>query len=68
MIGRGNLQHGKYINQGPTRGVKPVADIYIYIKSLFFFKQEIDSCNYGGWLSKSEVSRTDKQKRKIPSS
>lgn len=41
MIGRGNLQHGKYINQGPTRGVKPVADIYIYIESFFFLNKKL---------------------------
>lgn len=36
MTGRGSLQHGKYINQGSTRRIKPVADIYIYMKRFLF--------------------------------
>ena len=34
---------------------------------VFFFLQGIALCNYGGWLSKTEVSGTGRQERKIPS-
>lgn len=64
MTGRGILQHGKYTSQSSTRGAKSlVVTIYIHMKRLN--RKRIELGNYGGWLSKCEVNRTNKQERKI---
>lgn len=62
----GGLQHGEYVGQGSTRGAEPVADTYMHPKRFFFPPQGIALCNYGGWLSKTDVSGTGRQERKIP--
>lgn len=65
MWGEGSLHHGERIRHGSTRRAEPVACTYYISKD--FFSQAIDLCNYRGWLSKSEATRTSRQERKIPS-
>ena len=45
---------------------KPNTYILREVVVVVSFKQGIDLYNFGDWLSKSEVRRADRQKRKIP--